>query len=160
MEMSLHCSDPEASGDWKRCFSIQSSCSGVSNSHLQRNITFHLFPAQPMESRLPVVTKEKHPLVRMNPFLSAVFCLHVFSKSRLPNVSGISRCQNKGLSQLSLQLCVHHSQYINPKCLTLTPKGLYQLPDSQCLQPGRTKGSQCLVHLQYAQWIFFKGQNK
>lgn len=42
----------------------------------RKNIKFPLTPEQFTESRLPVGTKGKCPPVRINPVVSAAFCLH------------------------------------------------------------------------------------
>lgn len=42
----------------------------------RKNIKFPLLPGQSTESRLPVGTKGKCPPVRINPVVSAAFCLH------------------------------------------------------------------------------------
>lgn len=64
-------------------------------SNPEKNIKFPLLPEQSTKSRLPVGTKGKCPPVRINPVVSAAFCLHVSWQYRVQNVSGIRHHQKQ-----------------------------------------------------------------
>lgn len=64
-------------------------------SNPEKNIKFPLLPEQSTKSRLPVGTKGKCPPVRINPVVSAAFCLHGSWQYRVQNVPGILHHQKQ-----------------------------------------------------------------